>query len=367
MSETRLAGRYVLHTFMAVHDSKSIWTRLALFVTIRDFFAVQLTSMIEQTERTIPVAVWVQSIDDAKSPMFYNGFICDKSADVRASSSDRKFTMELSTNALSREHLDKFQWFSRYGFTVIEVPDYWVDEYRRPHGWRDHVINGALNRATLRQDQNESVTAAVYDSELAHEVLTILNESFPYGVSMIEIKRSLAEEPTDDVLLTALDALLLEGQIDGSLIRDRGRKLMAIAEIKITSQGHKEMTGVHHPAVVYGDQNINYGHAGAIGRHSIGVINYQQQWETVQNQVDLSALAIQLEQVIKQQSQSASSSSDFQQLSLLAEAKEHAERREGSKLMETIAKIGQSALPVLAKAGAEGLVQWIEHKLGAKL
>jgi len=176
--------------------------------------------MIDQTERTIPVAVWVQSIEDAQQPIFYNGFMCHKSADVRASSPDRKFTMKISTNALSRELLDKFEWFSQYGFTVIEVPDYWVDECRRPCGWCDRLINSALNRAALDQDQNERAVP---------------------------------------------------------------------------------------------------------------------------------------------------SSSDFQQLSLLAEAKERAEKREGSKLMETIAKMGQSALPVLAKAGAEGLVHLIEHKLGAKL
>jgi hypothetical protein len=128
----------------------------------------------------------------------------------------------------------------------------------------------------------------------------------------------------------------------------------------LTGNGYREVTRIDFNAdrlktgftgeggrtVVRGDQYVNYGQAGAIGPHSTGTINYQQQWAAIQNQVDFNALAGELEQLRKHLMQGASSSSDFRQLGLLAEAEEHAKKHEGSKTMEILSKLGKGLLGV---------------------
>jgi hypothetical protein len=104
---------------------------------------------MEQMMRTLPVAVWVESIGPARQAYFYDGFICDKSADFHALSSDRQFTVESSTNALSRGLLEKFERFIRHGFTVIEIPESWLNQYSRPQGWLEEFINQALEQVMI--------------------------------------------------------------------------------------------------------------------------------------------------------------------------------------------------------------------------
>jgi hypothetical protein len=198
----------------------------------------------------------------------------------------------------------------------------------------------------------------------------VLNQIPLLRKSYIDVKRALAIELSDNALITTLEALSHEKKIEGPIRFTRSRKLSTNTEIRLTPQGRDDVKGNKNlppVSVVHGDQNINYGHAGAIGRQSVGTINYQQQWGAIQNQVDLGTLVEQFDQAIQEKRHSASSSEDYQELGLLAQAKEHAEKRDGSKLLETLTKIGQSVVPVLAKAGAEGLVQWVEHKTGAKL
>ncbi len=208
---------------------------------------------------------------------------------------------------------------------------------------------------------------------LANAVLKILALKYPHPVNMLDIKIALKDnEPSDDELLTALRALQLEGLITGDAIPEHTsgkRKLAVMMKIRITKEGKQHVSGEPsrtkaHPVV---HQYNNYGQSGAMGPSSVGTINYQSQWQTLQGQVDLTALAAEPGSAIEQQSQTAKSSADYQELALLAQAKEHAEKHEGGKLIETLSNIGQTVLPVLARAGAEGLIHWIEHKTGTKL
>ena len=109
--------------------------------------------MIMQADGTTSVAVWVNSIGDASEAIFYNGYVCHKSADVRASSSDRKFTMQLQTNALKPKNFWRSS-NSSYAMALrwIEIPDYWVSESSRPPQWRETFINQALNRVMQLKD-----------------------------------------------------------------------------------------------------------------------------------------------------------------------------------------------------------------------
>lgn len=169
--------------------------------------------------------------------------------------------------------------------------------------------------------------------------------------------------------MTTLAGLQRYGYIDGkTLFNNTGqRRLAAMANIEITAEGRRHLTGQSHApggAVIHGDQINNYGNAGAIGRHSVGTINHQQQWAAIQNQIDFNALASEIEQLKKHLLQSASSSSDFQQLGLLADAEQYATRKDGSKVMEVLSKMGKGALGVAKDIGTEIAAKVIAKSMG---
>jgi hypothetical protein len=119
----------------------------------------------------------------------------------------------------------------------------------------------------------------------------------------------------------------------------------------------------YHP-VIHGDQIINYGQAGALGRYSTGTINYQQQWAEIESQINLHALAIELGQLRTRLQQTAASRSDFQQIGLLAEAEEHAEKQEGSKVLETLSKVGKGVLDFAKEVGTDLTAKVIAKSVG---
>jgi hypothetical protein len=126
----------------------------------------------------------------------------------------------------------------------------------------------------------------------------------------------------------------------------------------------KSDTGVGK-TIIHGSQyNVFGGHVAAIGSHSTGTISFQQQWTAIQNEIDLTTLTGELEQLRKHLQQSAASGSDYQQLSLLAEAEEHARKRDGSKTMEVLSKIGKGALDVAKDIGTEIAAKVIAKSMG---
>jgi hypothetical protein len=67
----------------------------------------------------------------------------------------------------------------------------------------------------------------------------------------------------------------------------------------------------------------------------------------------LSSLAAELEKLKKHLTQSASSSSDFQQLVLLPEAEKNANKQDGSKVMEVVSRVGKGLLDVAKEIGTD--------------
>lgn len=140
----------------------------------------------------------------------------------------------------------------------------------------------------------------------------------------------------------------------------------------LTEEGYKEATRArrgtpavaHGGPVIHGDQYINYGQAAAIGRHSIGTINHQQQWADIQNQIDFNTLASELEQLKKHLLQGASSSSDFQRLGQLADAEQYAKKKDGSKVIEVLSKVGKGTLSVAKDIGTTIAAKVIAKSMG---
>jgi hypothetical protein len=282
--------------------------------------------------------------------------------------------MQLQTNALSEELLEKFKRFLRHGFTVIEIPDYWVSESSRPLQWRETFINQALNRVMqLNDDIDGERKLTMYDEAQANEVLTILVSKYPHTVNMIDIKRSLAHEPSDDELLTTLQGLHIEGLITGNAIPDRmsgKRKLAAMMTIRITKEGRQHLSGSTEASVakpnivIHGDQINNHGQVGAIGRNATGTINYQQQWAASANQIDLSQVISELQTLRTELMKTAKTPAEFQQLGLVAEAEQYAEKQDGPKVMEVLSKTGKGLLDFAKDVGTEITAKLIAKAMG---
>jgi DNA-binding PadR family transcriptional regulator len=170
-----------------------------------------------------------------------------KSANIRGESQDRDVCFNHKTGGLNSETLQRCETLQRHGFTVVEVPRDWRYGYHGIEGgWKVFVIQRALERvAAIYERSQGSETMSGYDPELAQAVLIELNKSYPYPISNVELKHSLGSEPSDESLLTALDALQLEGLVSGKSLRDNQsgkRRLAAMANIQITAEGRKQLT-----------------------------------------------------------------------------------------------------------------------------
>lgn len=320
-----------------------------------------------ESPKPVLIALSIKSIQ-TEPYLGPNGQMC-KSANICGESKDRDVCFNIKTGLLNPESLRRCELLQSHGFTVVEVPKDWRYGHSGPGGWQEVVIQQAMDQVAAIYEETEGARAmGGYDAELAQAVLVELNKSFPYPITDAELKRSLSPEPSDDALLTALDALLLENLVSGKFLRS-DRKLVAMANIQLTAEGRKHLVvqAQQTPppnAVIHGDQIINYGQAAAIGRGATGTINYQQQWAEIGNQTNLHALAAELEQVRTHLQKTASSRSDFQQLGLLAEAEEQAEKQDGGKVLETLSKAGKGLLDFAKEVGSDLAAKVIAKSMG---
>jgi hypothetical protein len=331
-------------------------------------------------EKPILIAIVVKSFEDG--PNIVGGYrtTC---ATIKGESSEPAGCFELTPNPFDRETFENLQLMQKHGFTVVALPREWLNGYRSPnawHGpiysdeWKVKLLNGAMQRIKKQYEGTEGpMQRTTFDPEFARKVLEEINKHFPSPVQALDLKYAFENEPSDNELLIALAGLQRDELIEGKTLfsyTSANRQLLAMANIEITAKGRESIAGTRSDAgtiahmIIQGDQYNNYGQAGAIGLHSVGTINIQQQWTEIQNQVDLNALTGDLEQLRKHLQQSASSSSDYYRLALLSEAEEHAKKHDGSKAMEVLSKLGKSALGVAKDIGAEIAAKVIAKSMG---
>ena len=274
-------------------------------------------------------------------------------------SSREENSFETDTNLLDPGTLDAIERLQAHGFTVVELPVELRYEYDTTK-MMNTVLSAALKQAaTLIDLRGESDMGRGYDEALAKAVLAVLAPAYPEGLTNMEIKRGLPEEPSDQALLTALNALEGDGFISGKGLRSSTsgrRELVAMANVKITGEGRKYLAGTHSQpnTIVQGDQNINYGTAGAIGTRSTGTVSFQQQWSSLRNEVDLKLLASQLDYLRTAYTpEPTAARSHARTAGFLAEAEEHAEQGDGSKTMEALSKVGGYMLDFAKEVGTD--------------
>lgn len=320
------------------------------------------------TDKNALIVVTVESIQNEPYISPHGGLA--KSATLKAVSSNRELIFDLQTGLLNPEQIRRCELLLRHGFTVVELPQnvpLWRDGIG---GWKDKVIVNAMERiAQTYADGEEIESMEEYDEAFADEVLVEINKHFPHPVQTHEIKFALKPEPSDSVLLTALAGLQRYGYIDGkTLFNNTGqRRLAAMANIEITAEGRTHLPGQSHApggAVIHGDQINNYGNAGAIGRHSVGTINQQYRWAAIENQVDLSQVALELQTLRGELMKTAKTPADFQRLTLVAEAEQYAEKNDGPKVMEALLRSGKWLFDFATQVGTDITAKLLAKAIG---
>jgi hypothetical protein len=105
--------------------------------------------------------------------------------------------------------------------------------------------------------------------------------------------------------------------------------------------------------VFHGDQINNYGQAGAIGRHSQGVVNLNERWKEIEQDTDLQVLALELDRLRTAYRKVASSREDDKQVALLGDAEEEAEKGNGRNMAAILSKVGRNVLNVAKDIGTD--------------
>lgn len=185
---------------------------------------------------------------------------------------------------------------------------------------------------------------------------------------MIELKAKLEPQPSDETLLSVLEALAVENLIATNDLHSGADRLAEHGLVRISAHGRATMKGEpSNPKIsgliIHGGQIINYGHVGAIGDLAVGNIDNSRTQQNLDNSFDLKALSAEIDRIITELHNSAKTSDDYQRLQLLVEAKEQANKEESGKLIKTLSKMGESVMPIFAKFGAEELVKIMQQHL----
>ncbi len=133
-----------------------------------------------------------------------------------------------------------------------------------------------------------------------------------------------------------------------------GKKASAAQAKDRPSSGvnHHELPTVAGP-VFHGDQINNYGSIGALGRSAQGVVNVYEQSTDAQQQIDLHALAVELEQLRSEFRRTAVSREDDRQLALLGDAAEAAEKGDSRSVGSILSRVGKGVLELAKDLGTE--------------
>lgn len=158
-----------------------------------------------------------------------------KSAVIRGQSTDRDAAFEIQTGLLNVQHEQYCRELGRHGFVVVEASSDW----RYGYGWRDKTIQCAME--LVHELSNRELTAPKstgYDAELAQIILEKLNDSFPHGMKLIQLRYEMQNEPNDSALGNALAALSGDGHIDQRYSAPH-IQLQPLQEIKLTKEGRR--------------------------------------------------------------------------------------------------------------------------------
>jgi phosphoenolpyruvate carboxylase len=114
-----------------------------------------------------------------------------------------------------------------------------------------------------------------------------------------------------------------------------------------------------------GDQNINYGQAGSIGRQSTGTINnYARGWEQLKEVTDLNTLATELAQLRTALRRKAETVEEDRAVVAVAEAESEAKNGNGPAVFQKLAVAGNWVLGVAKDIGVKMATEALTKAVG---
>jgi hypothetical protein len=316
-----------------------------------------MNRMASQTEMPIVIAISLRSLKPHPFPTAI--FPRPQQAVIVGKSIHRDYSIKFETGPLNEEQTRLCRLLQHHGSTVIEFSDeeYWF--HRDRIRWEESMIRKALDRvAALYPDSEEMNDMSTYDSEFANAVLAVASKAFPKQLAMTDLKRELAPELSNQALFTAIDALEADDFIEAKSMRSGLRnEIQDVAYIRATLKGRNHLSAQSPPPAVgpvfHGDQINNYGTVGAVGRNAQGVVNVYERSSSVEEQVDLQVLAIQLEQLRTEYRKTATSREDDKQLALLGDAAEAAEKGDGKGVASLLSRAGKGVLKMAKDIGTD--------------
>jgi hypothetical protein len=317
---------------------------------------------------TTLIAVWVTK--EGKAPFFAGVPEQPSVYNLRCMSSTQQISFHFETGYLIAEAKRKCVLLMKHGFTVVRVPTHLVSFANSDSNSQHILIQAAMNHLVAVYEQGKT-TMTDYNETFGREVLAFVASKHPTRVQMMDIKEAITPEPTDKELLVTLDALTIDGYIEGRALRESSSgesRLAVMANIASTKAGREHLKPVNETPEAGSISNLHFhGPVGAVGHQSTGTVSVVQQWITSAPEPNWSVVAEAFSEAVKTKATAASSSDDYLTVAALAKAQEQATQKDKTGFLNTVSKLGQSALPILVSAGAHGLVSYLEKHLNWKL
>jgi hypothetical protein len=273
---------------------------------------------------------------------------------LKAESSNPDLSFTFTTGLLYPDQLVRCEALRLHGSTIIEAPESSRFGYSALE-WQHEAIRRALQQVESLFHENAGKSMSAYDDDLAARALELLNEQFPRRLDWAELKYQLRPEPSDNSLKIVIEGLVTEGLIEVNALRDGMRnELVDVAWVKLSGVGRSRFTNPpqNQSPIIHGDHIVNYGQAGAIGRHSQGIVNAQR-LEQIREEIDLPKLATELELLRTEYRKVALSREDDKQIALLADATDEAERGNGTGVLQILSNAGPSVLKMARDIGTD--------------
>jgi hypothetical protein len=302
------------------------------------------------------IAISLRSLKPHPFPMAV--FPRPQQAIIVGTSAQRDYVFRFETGPLNEEQTRRCRLLEHHGSTVVAFSDeeHWF--YRDRKRWEESMIRKAMDKIGEIYDREEAIDVTTYDPELADAVLEAASKAFPRQLAMVDLKSELEPEPSDHALFTAIDALEADGLIEAKAMRSGLRnEIENVAFIRATLQGRRHLSSQSQlpstgpGSVFHGDQIINYGPVGAIGRHAHGVVNVHDRWAGIEHEVDLQVLSSQLDDLRGECRKNAVSREDDKQVALLGAAAEAAEKGDGRGAASILSRAGKNVLKVARDIG----------------
>jgi hypothetical protein len=250
------------------------------------------------------------------------------------------------------------------------------------HGYATHVLHGditnclydpalqdALNAADLaiaflesNKDRAEFFLGALRSS-FVPTILLSSDTNFrfhphiprEYQARIVDLAGNVAGIPALQSTVAAEVAVVEEEYVDLEN-QEQVERYASLLLTQVSGPGHytEATRNVFVQELNMGDQNINYGQAGAMGKQSQGAIhNYDRAWNEIKTSTDLTALAAELEQLRITLRQKAKTVEEDKAIASVGEAESEARNGNGPGVLQKLATAGTWVLGIAKEIGVK--------------